>query len=369
MHRLLATSLTFLALTSVCASLSGATTDQTAQARASSHAISVRGRPFFPVMLIDQCSADAASQARALGINLILNEHCPDVPQGTQLAQIESTSLAVLSIQSRDVRGHGLVGWTFPDEPENNGWTPASLQQAHPYQRGSRDGLLSFLTTGAGFFHAPYRTGNSRFVYGRFARLADVAGFDLYPLGHCQSDLKAVYDAQREFVGLAGPMPTFQWIETGPIRPSYCGGFEMTPAQLRAETWLAIAGGARGIGYFTHTWSPEHRAFDVSPALQRTIAKISGTLTTVRPGLLGDTIDSRANSDAIKLVARTGGDTVYVFAVNGNPAGLSAKLHIPDLQDGPVRVLGQNRTVMVRNHRFDDRFGALAVHIYVQRTG
>ena len=203
---------------------------------------------------------------------------------------IQKRSLAVLPIQNPSVRGSGLVGWTFPDEPENNGWTPASLRQSHSYVRGSSDGLLSFLTTGGGFLHAPYRDSRVPLsAYGRFARMADVAGFDLYPLGHCQTDLTAVYDAQRAFVKFAGSMPTFQWIETGPIKPTYCGGFKMTPAELRAEVWLAIAGGARGIGFFTHTWSPGHKAFDVSVPLQRTMKKLSEFLGAVRPGLLGKT--------------------------------------------------------------------------------
>jgi hypothetical protein len=129
--------------------------------------------------------------------------------------------LAVLPIERRRVRGGGLAGWTFPDEPEANHWTPASLRRAHPYRAGTSDGLLSFVTTGSGFFRAPYRDTHLPLSdYRRFARLADVAGFDLYPLGHCRNDLSAVYDSQRAFVRLVGPMPTFQWIETGPIRPT-----------------------------------------------------------------------------------------------------------------------------------------------------
>ena len=54
-------------------------------------------------------------------------------------------------------RGVGLAGWTYPDEPDNNGWTPASLAKAHPYERGNADGLVTFLTTTGRFFqHAPY---------------------------------------------------------------------------------------------------------------------------------------------------------------------------------------------------------------------
>jgi hypothetical protein len=56
----------------------------------------------------------------------------------------------------------------------------------------------------------------------------------LYPLNHCSSNLASVYDAQRAFEKVAGDTPTFQWIETGPLRPGYCGGFAMTRLQLRA---------------------------------------------------------------------------------------------------------------------------------------
>jgi len=369
LHRLLAVAATVVAITSFSTGLAGAVAERTAQASASAHAITVRGRPFFPVMLIDQCSRGAASRARSLGVNLIINESCGVLAPGRQLLRIQGASLGVLPIHARRaVKGRALVGWTYPDEPENNGWTPARLQRAQPYARGSDDGLLSFVTTSAGFFHKPYRdTRVAPLVYRRFAQLADVAGFDLYPLGHCSNDLTAVYDAQRAFVRLAGAMPTFQWIETGPIRPTYCGGFQMSPAQLRAEVWLAIAGGARGIGYFTHTWSPNHSAFDVSLKLQRTIKKTSDQLAAVRPGLLGSTVLSGANSGNIKVVARRSGDRVYVFAVNAQPSQMVAQVTVPRLGDGRLQVFGEKRSTTVRDHRFIDTWKPLAVHVYVQR--
>ena len=237
------------------------------------------------------------SQARRLGVNLIVNESCPTLTARGQLQAIEPHTLAVLPIAAKAVRGNKLVGWTFPDEPEGNGWTPATLQRAHPVRRGTRDGLLTFMTTGAGFFRSSYTpTTTPLSVFGQYARLADVAGFDLYPLGHCNNELSAVYDAQIAFNRIAGRMPTFQWIETGAIKPEYCGGFKMQPAELRAEVWLAVAGGARGIGYFTHTWSPQHNAFDVSPSILREMARTNNLLSAVRPALLGQTILSGAAS-------------------------------------------------------------------------
>jgi hypothetical protein len=348
--------------------VAAATTTSTAGAEIESHVIVVRHQPFFPLMMIDQCSPSAVAGAHRLGINLIINESCAGLSARQQLSMIQRRMLAVLPIERRDVRGGGLVGWTFPDEPEGSNWTPASLRDAHPYRAGSPDGLLSFVTTGAGFFRRPYRDPRVPLSdYRGFAQLADVAGFDLYPLGHCQNDLSVVYDSQRAFVRLVRPAPTFQWIETGPIKPTYCGGFQMSPAELTAEVWLAIAGGARGIGFFTHTWSPAHSEFDVTPALQRTMKRLSDFLGAVKPGLLGRTTLSGANNGAIKVIARSGDGRTYVFAVNSSRDRVNAVLHVPGLRDGEARALGEKRIVAVHDHRLVQDFAPLAVHVYVQR--
>jgi hypothetical protein len=366
--RVVAIAATIVALVIFSSALAGASAKVTARASVEHQVITVGGAPFFPVMLIDQCTADAASQAHRVGVNAILNEHCDGVSPRQQLNVIQNASLAILPIGERKVRGPGLMGWTFPDEPENNGWTPSTLRRAHPYVRGNADGLLSFITTAGGFFRKPYADPRvPRQTYQLFARMADVAGFDLYPLGHCHSDLTAVYDAQRAFARIAGDMPTFQWIETGPIKPTYCGGFTMTPAELRAEVWLAIVGGARGIGYFTHTWSPDHKAFDVSVALQQTMRTISDSLSVVKPGLVGRTVPSSVNSGAIKVVARAAGGTNYVFAVNTHRTPITAQVHVSRLDPGrPLQVFGEKRSVTVTNDEFVDNFQALAVHIYIQ---
>lgn len=344
------------------------TTARTADASVDHSRIEVGGTPFFPVMLIDQCTATDVGRARSLGVNLILNESCPGSQPIDQLARLGGPQLGVLPIQaSGTATGARLLGWTYPDEPENNGWTPEKLAAAFPYPRGNPDGLLSFVTTTSAFAQAPYRDPKiSPRVTGAFARMADVAGFDLYPLNHCQHDLSAVYDAQRRFLQLAGHMPTFQWIETGPLKPSYCGGFQMTPAQLTAEAWLAITGGARGIGFFTHTWTPAPRAFDVSETLQRTIRRFSTLVGAVKPGLLGTTVPSGANSPAIKVLARAGAGRTYVFAVNDLPRPIGVQVAVPQLANGSLRVLGEKRSVQVKSHQFVDTFQALAVHVYVQ---
>jgi hypothetical protein len=136
----------------------------------------------------------------------------------------------------------------------------------------------------------------------------------------------------------------------------------------RAEAWLAIIGGARGIGFFTHTWSPEHNAFDVSALLQRTMKELTGSLGATRPGLLGETLPVSMNSGAIKLLARTGNGLTYVFAVNTLRTPVKVQAHVPRIHHGPLQVFGERRAVYVNESRFIDTFGPLAVHVYVQRT-
>lgn len=55
-----------------------------------------------------------------------------------------------------------------------------------------------------------------------------------------------------------------------------------------------MIGGARGIGHFTHTWSPDHRAFYVAPSIQHAMVQTNALLSAVTPGLLGTTLVSKA---------------------------------------------------------------------------
>ena len=358
-----------LAVLAIPTAFAASDTERTAHASVADQAILLRGKPFFPVMLIDQCDPGAAARARSLGVNLVLNESCQGVSARKQLARVSAGAFAVLPMSGQGSEGARLVGWSYPDEPDNNGWTPTRLEQTFDYHAGSPDGLLSFMTTSGSFFHGSYRNPTvSLATFAKFAHIPDVAGFDLYPLNHCQQDLSVVADAQRQFTELAGGRPTFQWIETGPIKPTYCGGFQMSPQQLGAETWLAIVGGARGIGFFTHTWSPAHKAFDVTPALQLAIKRTTASIAAVQPGLTGRTVPSSADSGAIRVLARVSGAKTYVFAVNATNAPVQAQLDVPSISDTPIGVFGEDRSRAPASGHFDDSFGPYGIHIYVARS-
>ena len=93
--------------------------------------------------------------------------------------------------------GRGGCAWTDRRKPQQSGRRP-SLPDAH----------RAFLSGGSS------AAGRARHVSGLLDR-ADVVGFDLYPLQElCRPELIPwIFDAQQHLMQLAGPEPTFQWIE------------------------------------------------------------------------------------------------------------------------------------------------------------
>jgi hypothetical protein len=198
---------------------------------------------------------------------------------------------------------------------------------------------------------------------------ADVVGFDLYPLSHlCQHPaftLASVYREQRDLVELAAGRPTFQWIEASAIDGT-CGAAPVSPAALRAEVFLAIAGGASGIGYFTHSWAtgPWVR-FAVTPALRETMRATDGELQALAPVLMGQQTPTLVRATGAVLVgARRAGRHLLVIAVNPTSAPVASQIRFRSYAAGSALAWSEKRTLRVAGNRFVDTFGPLQVHIY-----
>jgi hypothetical protein len=168
--------------------------------------------------------------------------------------------------------------------------------------------------------------------------------------------LQAVFEAQRELVALARGKPTYQWIEAGPME--FCAGLDPSPALVRAETWLAIAGGARGIGWFPGVWSAP---------VQAEIRRLSAEIASLAPALVGedgDVVVTPVDTPVRAGVRRANGAT-YVIAVNSWTKPATARIRVPGLTAGSVRVFGESRALKVKDGTFVDSFRGLRARIYV----
>jgi len=188
---------------------------------------------------------------------------------------------------------------------------------------------------------------------------AEVVGFDLYPLQNwCRWDsFHDVFDAQRELVGLAPAKPTFQWIEA---RQMDCKDptLDVSPETVRAETWLAIAGGAHAIGYFPHDW----RA-DVGAEIGRTNREIESLV----PALVARALPAEVgDGSTVRVGAREHGGALYVIAVNSSrSASATTTISVPALGDRTLTALDGSRTVTAAAGRFTDTFAPLEVRVYI----
>jgi hypothetical protein len=308
------------------------------------------GHPFFPLMSWSECPADI-TPALGAGINLFLDDPCGGVAE--QVATLQGKAL-LAGMADDTGTGPGQIGYVYPDEADGLGLDASGL----PSPALAGPGRVAFLTLTNHFFSGAAPLPQGRGIYPALVAKADVVGFDLYPLQEwCAADrIDDVANAQRELVRLAHGKPTFQWIEAGPMSKCNDPADAVTPAALRAETLLAVAGGAHGIGFFPPEWDA---------ALFPTVAQLTRELDALAPALLVPPTTARASSPIV-LRAWSRHGALYVVAVNPSvTAPVTARIAVRGLGSRPLTVLDEGRSVQGRAGAFEDTFGPLAAHVYV----
>ena len=313
-------------------------------------AILLDGQPFFPLIVLAQCPS-GYDASLAAGITLYAENACGGIAD--QTAALGGRALSLTKADEAGIGGQGVIGWYFPDEPDLKEITGDALPQ-FPTQAAT--GRLSVLTLSNHFYSRTAALPAGRGVYPGLIARSDVVGFDLYPLQEFCSTawLPDVAAAQRELVALAGGRPTFQWIESSTWR-CHAPALRVTPATIRAESWLAVAGGARGLGFFPADWP------DVSTPGIATVAKEVSALGSalVAP-------DAPVSAGApIVAAARSANGALTVIAVNPTRRTVRATIAAPGLGGRTATVVGEGRTVTADGDRLEDSFGPLAVHLYV----
>jgi len=323
--------------------------------------ITANGTLFFPVLSYEQCSV-TLGRALALGVNTFVQvpfTGCTDPAVG-----------ATPYVLSDSYSAQAGIGWYLPDEPDGWGITPGELPQLPP---ASQTGRLRVLNISQHFYsgQAPINAQFDRSDYKRFAALADVVGFDMYPIvKFCgRVPLTDMFRAQRELMTTYAPgKPTFQWIETSQMTGE-CPSLEITPEIVNAETWLAVAGGACGIGYFTNSWTGDlWNRWDFSPGVEQQIAATVGVVQRLSPALCdgqyGDVVVPW--NGTVAASSRTLNGALYVIAVNGSDKPTRVPFRVDSLAGRTLTVLDEGRSIKpVKKVFFRDSFAPYQVHVYV----
>ncbi|MHB8641483.1 MAG: hypothetical protein ACYDA3_01140 [Gaiellaceae bacterium] len=326
--------------------------------------LTLDSKPFFPLLAWSQCAGQVDANL-ALGINVFLAGQCnPDV---LAAALAGRAYLVTDYLRADGADQQGVIGYHQLDEPDGYGISPAMLPS--PLSADLR-GRVVFETLTYHFSAAqtklPWAPSD---LYPAYIAKSDVIGFDLYPrayfCGNRTIGLASVFDEQRELTELAGPRMTFQWIEVNDLQ-NRCGAGVVTPATIQAESWLAIAGGANGLGFFTHggpkrPGSPFFVPADNAAAVAQTTAEVSA----LAPVLLGRHLTATFDpAGAIRAGVRRSGDHIWVIAVNTTTEPVRAAFGVAGCDTGTATVWNEIRAVDVTRGQLVDAFAPLAVHVY-----
>lgn len=313
-------------------------------------ALVVNDQPVFPLMVFEQCPEEYESSL-AVGINLFLG-NCGR-GASSQLAALAGRAYAAAAVDDPEAGDPGLVGWFYPDEADIHGYTGETLPSPPGASR------VTFLTLASHFYSGAAQGPAPRSIYPGLIARANVVGFDLYPMQvWCRrTRLADVYEAQRELVKLAQGKPTFQWIETAVMQCPDNPSLVPNAATVRAESWLAVAGGANGLGFFPYYFGPD-------VALE--IRGIADVVRDLRDVLLAPRAPASAGSrgSAVKVGARAHDGHLTVIAVNSSDNEVRATIRVPGLAGRTLTVYGQPRTIAPNGDVFTDTFPPLAAWIY-----
>jgi hypothetical protein len=316
-------------------------------------AYEINGQPSFPTMVWNACP-DQLPKLLSLGIDMFMANACGTAKE--QVPLLGDQGFAVAS--ARDDAEAGAVATYLPDEWDT--FLPGTLTADQVRKLIPPNGAPGprLLTLTNHFYSKADPLPQGRGMYAALIDDADMVGFDLYPLQNwCRYEsFGDVYESQRELVTLAGGKPTYQWIEVRPFDCRQDPKLDPTPETVRAETWLAIAGGAHGIGYFPNFWDAS-----VDPEIVRSKHEIQSLL----PALLEPVLNVTTNNDQVKVSARVHNGALYVIAVNASRSAQSATFNVPLLADRGLVSLAGDRATVAAGGAFSDTFAPLEARVYI----
>jgi hypothetical protein len=297
-----------------------------------------RDENFFPLAVWLQ-SPRNAERFKAAGINTYVGLWRG--PNEEQFNQIKAAGLKVICHQNQFALAHkddpSIVAWMQDDEPDNaqslgegKGYGPPVLPEKvvarYNEIRAADSTRPVLLNLGQGVAWDNYIgrgvRRNHPEDYAEYVKGGDIVSFDIYPATHDHPDIKG----KLEFVA-KGVERLKKW--AGPDREVWnCveakigeKGEHISPRQLRAEVWMSLIHGSRGIIYFVHQFKPVFREasiFEDAPLLQA-MSDVNKQITELAPILnspdLPLKVTCKSEGSATAAIARKRGDSIYIFAV------------------------------------------------------
>ncbi|MHC4253083.1 MAG: hypothetical protein ACYS9X_28525 [Planctomycetota bacterium] len=341
----------------------------------------VNGRPFFPVLAWNVPRKRVAFN-RELGVNCITPGESPakEGPRTALLDDLHASGMMAMvdaSEYSPEIARHpALLGWKFGDEPDMKGITAERIRPRHDEIRRRDPRHPTWINLTArfwGHYHESYlKRGKcpDRDGYLAYGECAEIMGFDHYPVTgwnrpdrvaevyHATRDLASLYPRHVRMVFVEDADQDLKWTPPRTRGP--------TPEETRAMVWMAVVGGAKGIGYFHIAFNP-FRWDNLTPGMREELPRLNARLQRFAPALLeGDLVGANADTPDVAARALRHEGATYVFAVNLSRERRSARVTVPGI-GGSGSVEDEGRRVRAARGAFTDDFRPLAEHVYIFR--
>ncbi len=348
---------------------------------------------YFPIGVWMQTPSKAA-RFRQMGVNLYVNLW--QGPTDTQLAELSDAGMEAFCEMAHDAEANldnpVIVGWLHTDEPDNA--QPADIPGRYDPPISPREIVYRYrrikeidpsrpvmITLGQGVARDDWRGRGERTGrqedYPAYLEGCDMASFDVYPVASRDEAI-----AGKLWYVPRGVSRLKTWSQSrkmiwAAIECSRIGNMEVEPTagQIRSEVWMAIIHGARGIIYFTHQFTPTYHAAPIldtdHQAMFEGVKRLNWEIHALAPIINAPEADPPATVDAapdaipIALTTRRVDGATYVFAVAMRDGMARGLFTVDGVRDGAtVEVLGEGRTLTVKNDRFADEFTGYQVHLY-----
>jgi len=346
---------------------------------------------YFPIAVWLQNPRNAA-RYRAAGINLYVGLW--QGPTEAQLAELQEAGMPVICAQTPTGLKHTdhpiIVGWMHDDEPDNaqslgsgQGYgppiPPEAIVRDYERMRAADPSRPVLLNLGQGVAWDAYIgrgvRRNHPEDYLKYVKGCDVVSFDIYPVVHENPEVSGKLEFVAQGVERLGQWTRGQKLVWNCIECTHIGNpqAKATPQQVRAEVWMALIHGSRGLIYFVHQFKPAFReaALLDDPEMLAAVTAINQQIRELAPVLnspsltAGVAVKSSAPETPLAWMMKRRGDETYLFAVNLRNCPTRGSFEIRGLpENATAEVLGESRSLSVRDRTFADEFEPYAVHLY-----
>jgi hypothetical protein len=345
---------------------------------------------YFPIAVWLQDPKNAP-RYKAAGINLFVGLW--KGPTEEQLKALTDAGMPVICDQNEVALKHKddpiIVAWMHGDEPDNAQALPSGKGYGPPIKpekivadyeeirkKDSTRPVMLNLGQGVAWDNWHGRGVRSRHPedYPEYIKGGDIVSFDIYPVAHDKPEVKGKlwYVAQgveRLVKWSEGKKIIWNCVECTRIGAST----KATPEQVRSEVWMALIHGSKGLIYFVHEWKPKFCEWALleDPPMLEAVTALNKQIKELAPVLNSATVEkgvtvesSNAEVPVATMVKKHGGAT-YLFAVAMREGETKATFALAGLPaQAKAEVLGENRSVDVKDGSFQDAFKAYGVHLY-----